>query len=326
MDKIKIKVSNSSATLKLMLFKYNSIFVVYDRNVEVFVKKAFGKYPSLAISASEETKTMDSVLRICQWLLEQGADRKALVLAVGGGITTDMVGFAASIYKRGIRYANIPTSLLAQVDAAIGGKTAVNLDSYKNILGSIKLPEFTFISTKTLETLPPRDYNAGIAEMLKTFIIKDEIYYERAVEVFSGERNPEDVQSLIEAAAKFKASIVKKDIFDSGNRRVLNFGHTYAHAVEWFQHSHGVTGAFNHGEAVAIGMIQAARKSEELGCATPGLADRLAKDFAACGLPTSLPCPEEELDKAIRQDKKAEGNKVNYVLIEKIGKVFVKRI
>lgn len=326
MDKIKIKVSNSSTSLKLLLFKYKSVYVVYDKNLEEYVNRAFGKYPKLSFIASEENKTMDSVLSICQWLLEQNADRKALVLAVGGGITTDVVGFAAGIYKRGIRYANIPTSLLAQVDAAIGGKNGVNLDSYKNILGTIRQPEFTFINPKVLATLPPREFNAGAAEMLKTFIIKDESLYEKAIQVLSGEKNPEDVQSLIESAAKIKASIVKKDFLDTGKRRILNFGHTYAHAIEWFQHYHGVTSAFNHGEAVAIGMIEAARKSEELGYTSAGLADRLAKDFAACGLPTKLPCPVEDLDKAIRQDKKAEGGKVNFVLIERIGKVFIKKI
>lgn len=326
MDKIKIKVSSSSASLKLLLFKYKSIFVIYDRNVEEYVNKTFGKYPKLSFIASEENKTMDSVLSICQWLMEQNADRNALILAVGGGTTTDTVGFAASIYKRGVRYANIPTTLLAQVDAAIGGKNGVNLDSYKNILGTIRQPEFTFINPKLLETLPPREFNSGIAEMLKTFIIKDESLYERAVTVFTGERKKEDVQSLIESAAKIKASIVKKDFLDKDKRRVLNFGHSYAHAIEWFQHSHGVASAFNHGEAVAIGMIQAARESEELGYASSGLADRFAKDFAACGLPTNVPCALEDLDKAIRQDKKAEGGKVNFVLIERIGKVFIKKI
>lgn len=326
MEKIKIKVSNSSASLKLLLMRYKSIFVVYDRNVEDFALKIAGRNPSFAISASESAKTMDYVMDICKWLLSKGADRKALLVAVGGGITTDLVGFAASIYKRGIRYANIPTTLLAQVDAAIGGKTGVNLDSYKNILGSIKQPEFTFINTKVLDTLPPRDFNAGAAEMLKTFIIKDEVSYRKAVAVLSGNRDPEELQSLIESAAKFKAKIVKKDIFDKDKRRVLNLGHTYAHAIEWFQHSRGMESPYNHGEAVAIGVVQAAVKSEELGYAAPGLADSIAKDFISCGLPTALPCPLEELEDAFLQDKKADGGKVNFVLIKQIGKVIIKKI
>ena len=298
--------------------KYKHIFVVCDRNVEGVARQIAGSYPLLAITADEAHKTIDTVLEICRWLMEQGADRDALVLAVGGGVTTDMAGFAASIYKRGIRYANVPTTLLSQIDAAIGGKTGVNLDGYKNLLGVIRQPEFTAIFPETLETLPEREFRSGMAEMLKTFIIKNpKGAYERTVRGSKSE-----LTKLIQLAAGVKQEIVEKDEFEGGLRRKLNLGHTFAHAIEWWK-----PGKFTHGEAVAIGIVQAARISEKLGIAEePGLADRIAADLKACGLPTELPCPAEELLPAILKDKKAEGGLINFVLPVKIGKVVVKKL
>ena len=326
MPKIKIKVSKSLTHLKLMCFKYRQIFVVFDREVEDFARKVAGGRPMLAITASEEKKTIETVVQITRWLLSQGADRNALVIAVGGGVTTDLVGFAASIYKRGVRYANVPTTLLAMVDAAIGGKTGVNLDSYKNMLGVIRQPEFTYICTQPLSTLPEREFRSGAAELLKTFIIRDADWYADAVKKISAHAEPDQMASLIEAAAKIKVSIVKKDEDDKGLRRVLNLGHTYAHAIEWYQHSHADRSPLSHGEAVAIGIVRAARKSEELGVAKKGLAERLKADFERCGLPTEMPYDESELAPAIRKDKKSDGEKINFVLIERIGKVVVKKI
>ena len=310
--------------LALELKKYKHIFVVYDRNVEGFAQRIAGqagnskKLPMQAITADEAHKSIDTVMGICRWLLEQGADRDALVLAVGGGVTTDMAGFAASIYKRGIRYANVPTTLLSMVDAAIGGKTGVNLDGYKNLLGVIRQPEFTAIFPEALETLPEREFRSGLAEMLKTFIIKNpKGAYERTVRGSKSE-----LAELIQLAAGVKQEIVEKDEFESGLRRKLNLGHTFAHAIEWWK-----PGKFTHGEAVAIGMVQAARISEKLGIAEePGLADRISADLKACGLPTELPCPAEQLLPAILKDKKAEGGRINFVLPVKIGKVVVKKL
>ena len=277
-------------------------------------------------------------------------------LAVGGGVTTDMAGFAACIYKRGVRYANVPTTLLSMVDAGIGGKTGVNLDGYKNLLGVIRQPEFTAIFPEALETLPEREFRSGLAEMLKTFIIKNPAHaYERTVAAF----HPADTSSaagkgqvhapkkgawylhspsadanavsaglaeLIQQAAAIKQEIVEKDEFESGIRRKLNLGHTWGHAIEWWQRQTGKT-TYTHGEAVAIGMVQAARFAERLGITEEsGLSERIAADLAACGLPTELPCPEKELLPAILKDKKAEGGEIRLVLPVKIGKVVVKKV
>ena len=323
----KIKISGSFTSLKLTLLKYRSIFVVYDDNVREYAEKVTSGDHSLPIVADEAHKTMDTAMAICRWLASKNAGRDALLIALGGGVTLDVAGFAASIYKRGIRYANIPTTLLAMVDAGIGGKTGVNLDDYKNMIGSFRQPEFTYICTKTLTTLPKREFLSGSAELLKTFIIKDsKENYEKALRTLSGPLDIDALSPLIEAAAKIKEKIVAGDPEDRDKRMVLNLGHTYGHAIEWWQHSNNVENPYTHGEAVAIGIIQAARKSEELNIAKPGLADKLKADFNYCGLPVEMPCTEEELESAVSQDKKAEGGKLNFVFIKEIGHVTVKKI
>ena len=341
--------------LRKTLDSYPQVFVVCDRTVEAFAR-LLGDYPTLTLYASESTKTPETAVEICRWLLEHGADRDALVIAVGGGVTTDLVGFAASIYKRGIRYANIPTTLLAMVDAGLGGKTGVNLDDYKNMLGSFRQPEFTWLLPDVLRSLPRREFLSGAAEMLKTFIIENrEDGYARTVKLLSAFASTgvspvdtaaglEELSALISAASAVKQDIVGRDPLERGERRVLNLGHTWAHAIEWWQHQPAEVPAasageprrtYTHGEAVAIGIIAAARKAEELGIAeavlagAPRLSEKLSADFAACGLPTELPCSEDELAAAVARDKKAEASKgsgsksVNYVLPVRIGKVVI---
>ncbi|MCR5276377.1 MAG: 3-dehydroquinate synthase [Bacteroidales bacterium] len=326
MNKLKIYVKDDLGGLNWHLRSYSSVYMVYDANVAEHVAKIKKHVKSsLPLEISEAAKTMDTVLKIDRWLLQEGADRKSIVLAVGGGTTSDLAGFAASIYRRGIAYANVPTTLLAQVDASIGGKTGANLDSYKNMLGVIRQPEFTYICPRTLDTLPRRDFISGAAEMLKTFIIADETRYEEAVLAIRTQDSSK-IGELIEAAAEIKAKIVRKDETEQGLRRVLNLGHTYGHAIEWLQLSHAVSRPLTHGEAVAIGIVQAAKLSEQKGYAKAGLAAKIANDFQACGLPTALPCAEEDLEDAIKKDKKSEGGKIHFVMIRKIGKVKVVKI
>ena len=215
----------------------SEVFVVYDANAAEVAAEVIEAVPCvrgcIALETSEEDKSMDTVLLIAHSLLEAGASRKALVLAVGGGITTDLAGFAASIYKRGIRYANVPTTLLAQVDAAVGGKTGVNFDDYKNMLGVIVQPFFTFVCADALRTLPRRDFLSGAAELLKTFLIENEDdHYGRAVHWLAEGGAAAELQELALAAAGVKAAIVSRDPFEAGERRKLNLGHTFAHAIE----------------------------------------------------------------------------------------------
>ena len=324
MEEIRLYVREDFSALPELLRDEGEVYLVYDRNVSWAAEQIRGLCAlqgAMAIDASEAAKNMDTVLGICRFLLDAGADRKALVLAFGGGITTDMAGFAASIFKRGVRFATLPTTLLAQVDAGIGGKTGVNLDGYKNILGVIRQPEFIYTAGCTLETLPEREFRSGVAEMLKTFIISDAPHYRRALELLRSGARPD--AELIRAAAAIKCGVVERDEFETGERRVLNLGHTVGHAVEWWQAGRG---GYSHGEAVAIGIVQAAKLSEEKGYAKAGLAAKIANDFQSCGLPTVLPCAEEDLEEAIKKDKKSEGGKIHFVMIRKIGKVKVVKI
>lgn len=354
---MKCKIYNGQKIADMIgyLEGYPAVFVVADRNVARFAEKIAGcrSMPSCRdifyVNATEEDKSMQTVLDICKWLLVNDADRNALVLAVGGGITSDMAGFAASIYKRGVRYANVPTTLLAQTDAAIGGKTGVNLDNYKNILGVIRQPEFTYICPQVLESLPYRDFVSGSAELLKTFIIDNsDNNYEKAVEVLADIHGSIDhslaiavhsaeLQQLVSAAAAIKAGVVERDEFEHGERRKLNLGHTFAHAIEWEAMSMSGdrkslnVNAISHGEAVAMGIILAARLSERYYSTRTGidnnysgsksLSDRLQQDFTRCGLPTSCPFPMESLAAAMRRDKKAENGIIHFVLIHGLGDV-----
>ncbi|MDO5442162.1 MAG: 3-dehydroquinate synthase family protein [Bacteroidia bacterium] len=346
MNGIEIYAREDFSGLGALIREERQVFLVYDKNVKWAahsILEAGGITASMAIEASEAVKTLDTVLGICRFLLENNADRGALVLSLGGGVTTDMAGFAALIFKRGIRYANLPTTLLSQVDAGIGGKTGVNLDGYKNILGCIHQPEFVYIARNTLDTLPENEYRSGIAEMLKTFIIADAPHYRRAMGFVRGGRLLEDwsgnavadeqpetqkwVDSeLITAAARIKSGIVERDEFETGERRVLNLGHTIGHAIEWWQSQPdaNATRTYSHGEAVAIGTIASAKLSEVLGVCEKGLPAQLEADFKKLGLPTECPAPLSAIEKAISRDKKAEGSSIHFVLIKEIGRVEVR--
>ena len=353
----KVLVGGDVEGVEAVLESYPRVFVVMDREVAMECPAAVSlaeimnrrSVPGMLIEASEENKSLETVMEICSWLLEQGADRDALVLAVGGGITSDMVGFAASIYKRGVKFAYVPTTLLAMVDAAIGGKTGVNLQTYKNILGVIRQPEFTYISAQMLESLPHRDFLSGAAEMLKTFLIQDDGNYEQAVSVLSGmnrrccemmvegvdeadawkdcvAESVADLTLLICAAARVKAGVVSRDQFENGERRKLNLGHTFAHAIESLalKYENDIT----HGEAVAMGILLAAELSEKLTVRrreydAAFIYHKLEDDFFACGLPISNPFRVQDMATAMKKDKKAEGGKVHFVLPSFIGDVRV---
>lgn len=320
--KVNIVPCSSLADVASLLAGESEVFVVYDRNVEHVAKGIPGQAGNdkgcmLAIETSEQLKTIQTVEKIERWLIEGKASRGALILAIGGGITTDMAGFAAAIYKRGIRWAALPTTLLGQVDAAIGGKTGVNLDGYKNMVGAFHMPEFTFIVPGVLETLPAREMRAGLAEMLKTFIIGNGEAYEKAV---SGA----DWSWLVYEAAKIKARVVEADPFEHGERAKLNLGHTFGHAIEHEAQESGDD--IMHGEAVAMGIILAARLSEAIGLAEKGLAQRLKADFEACGLPAECPYTLNTLVQAMKLDKKAAGGKVKFILPVKPGDVVIKEM
>lgn len=302
------------------------VFIVCDRNVRNLVDRTGIKAKSVFdIDADEGSKDFVTVVDICRWLMEYGADRSCIVVGIGGGVTTDITGFSASVYKRGVRFALVPTTLLSQVDAAIGGKNGVNLDSFKNMIGVIRQPDAVFVCPEPLDTLPYNQIISGAAELLKTFIINNSNgLYDKAVETLSGVREAggklegysKNLGYLISEAAAVKAGIAGRDPFEKGERRLLNLGHTFGHAIEK-ESGEGIA----HGNAVSMGLVLAARLSERLGMAEKGLAARLEADLKACGMPTECPFAIERLTEAMRNDKKAEGGLVHFVLPVKIGQV-----
>ena len=355
-----ILVENGLDGLSVALGTYDRVYVVMDNAVAMCCPAAgqiaeilnARSIPGMLVEAHESTKTMDTVMTICSWLLEQGADRDALVVAVGGGITSDMVGFAASIYKRGVRFAYVPTTLLSQVDAAIGGKTGVNCERYKNILGVIRQPEFTYICPQLLVSLPERDFLSGVAEMLKTFIIEDNENYYDAVGLLSdmnmehcsrmsaGEDEVESWQECVEKysgellkliceAAKVKAGVVSRDQYEKDERRKLNLGHTFAHAIETLAQRRPDGNDVTHGEAVAMGILLAAELSERyakqdeawMEICDYDLHKRLTDDFLSIGLPVNCPYRIEDMAEVMKKDKKAEAGKVHFVLPAAVGDV-----
>ncbi|MGN0194968.1 MAG: 3-dehydroquinate synthase family protein [Candidatus Cryptobacteroides sp.] len=331
-----------------------AVYMVHDRNAEHFADKiaesaGCGIIRKKAIEATEQTKNISTVMEICRWLLEENAGRNALLLAVGGGITTDLSGFAASIYKRGIRFAFVPTTLLAQIDAAVGGKTGVNMDAYKNMIGVIRQPLWTYECPEVLGTLPYREFVGGSAELLKTFIIDNRGGdYSRAVSLLTrincaeSRRNAieafgNEIMDLIHRAAAIKAGIVGRDQFENGERRLLNLGHTFAHAIEKRSNSlpredfagdmvdtRVPAGNISHGEAVAMGMVMAAELSEKSGTAVEPVAATLRNNLAACGLPVECPFTPDELEAAMGKDKKAEGGIIHFVLMRRIGETVIR--
>lgn len=336
MNPIYIKEDYSGLREAIGAFCPDRIFVVCDRAVAHLVPRLGLDAAVLELEASEEKKSLRTVEEICRALLEGGADRKSFVLALGGGIISDMAGFAASIYMRGIRFAYVPTTLLAMTDAAIGGKTGVNFLSYKNILGSFTEPCFTWMAAASLEGLPRREVLSGAAEMLKSFIIDNvDGAYSTALEFFRTASLPEKCDAataarllpLARAAAGVKAGIVSRDFRESGERKLLNLGHSFAHAIEHLAQT-GVDGkvGISHGEAVSMGIVLAARLSCALGYAPKGFDSSLEADFAAAGLRVKCPYAPRQLVQAMSRDKKAEAGTLSFVLMRGISDVFVEKL
>lgn len=356
MNPIYIKEDYSGLREAIGAFCPDRIFVVCDRAVAHLVPRLGLDAAVVELEASEEKKSLRTVEEICRALLEGGADRKSFVLALGGGIISDMAGFAASIYMRGIRFAYVPTTLLAMTDAAIGGKTGVNFLSYKNILGSFTEPCFTWMAADSLEGLPRREVLSGAAEMLKSFIIDNvDGAYSTALEFFRTASLPEKCDAataarllpLARAAAGVKAGIVSRDFRESGERKLLNLGHSFAHAIEHLAHTDAAADINNagaddgtninnagadgnvgisHGEAVSMGIVLAARLSCALGYAPKGFDSSLEADFASAGLRVKCPYAPRQLVQAMSRDKKAEAGTLSFVLMRGISDVFVEKL
>lgn len=311
--------------LPTLLKEEKDVVVLIDKGIENLYGKHF-PYPQIAIETGEKNKTLSTVEEISRKLLAMECSRNTFLLCVGGGILTDIGGFVASIFKRGIRCGYVPTTLLAQVDASTGGKTGVNLDGIKNILGTFSLPEFTYINTSTLETLPKRELLAGAAEMIKAFAIKDRESFTIAQGCFRNgiETGTAQFRQLLATAIQIKADVVERDFRESGERKLLNFGHTFGHAIEKCASESGE--GILHGEAVAKGMKIAAEISTKRGLLPESALQTLCTTLHNIGFNLEIPYSVEKLIDAAKNDKKRGENGVDFVLLQEIGKSCVESI
>ncbi len=331
----KISICRSISELRAALPQSRQIFVIIDNNLKDYYR-FFNNCYIIETPTGEKLKTLTTVETLAGRLLEEGADRSSFILGVGGGITSDLTGFLASIYKRGVDFAFVPTTLLSMCDAAIGGKNGVNFHGLKNMLGVIREPSQVIICPEFLKTLSVKQFRSGSAEVLKTFMIYDAEYYRKAVDLFSRiatgglEGKTEELIDIIGKCASYKQAVVARDLNEHGERRLLNLGHSFAHAIEscalTSEDNTGLaaSGQFSHGEAVAIGLALAARAAATLHEAEPELEQQIRKDLRACGLPDSLEglsLDGSKLCAAMLKDKKVEGDSIHLILPRRIGEV-----
>ncbi len=271
-----------------------------------------------AFPPGEEHKTRESWAAVTDAMLAAGIGRDGAVLALGGGVPGDLAGFVAATYMRGLPWVQLPTTLLAMIDASIGGKTGVDTPAGKNLVGAFHPPRVVVADTGLLRTLPPAQLRAGLAEAVKHGAIADAAYLRWIVDAAEAllAAEAEALLRLVVRSIEIKAEVVARDERESGPRKVLNFGHTLGHALEAASHYRLL-----HGEAVAIGMVLEARIGERTGVTEPGTAERLRAALATLGLPTEVPPPHgaEELLAWTRMDKKARAGRVEYVLLDRLG-------
>jgi 3-dehydroquinate synthase len=299
----------------------SGVVIITDDNVLRLYGDKFPDFPVLSVAPGEESKKISVIENLAYKLLEAGIDREGFLLAIGGGVVGDITGFLASVYMRGIKFGSVSTSLLAQVDASVGGKNGVNLGDTKNIIGIIKQPAFVICDAVMLSSLPEDEYLSGLAELIKTAIIGDkelfEIIEKNADEIIN--RNSELLSTLIAKAVRFKSLVVSEDEFETGLRRILNFGHTFGHAIE-------LTQKIKHGFAVAAGMELAAWFSFAKGFISEGERDRIIGILKRFKLTGAVLAGEDEIRRLILHDKKKAGESINFVFLEKIGQAVVKKI
>jgi 3-dehydroquinate synthase len=320
------------------LLHRKSLAIVTDENVarlhlpalQAALQAAGISSTALALKPGEATKSYAGLQQACDFLLASGIERNDLVIAFGGGVVGDLAGFAAGVLRRGVRFVQIPTTLLAQVDSSVGGKTGINSPHGKNLVGLFHQPALVLADLALLRTLPQRERAAGYAEVAKYGLLGNASFFdwleqrvERVLECDSSA-----IAHAVHTSCQMKADIVAEDETEIGKRALLNLGHTFGHALEA---ATGYSNRLLHGEAIAIGMVQAFRFSERLKLCASGLADRVARHLARAGLPVStrdiaggMPQPQELMD-IMHQDKKASGGKLVFILARAIGDAFVAR-
>ena len=302
---------------KIMIISDDNVFPLYGQQVMDSLKDY--ECHSLVLPHGEPTKNFQSLPKIYTAMLDAKLTRSDLVIALGGGVIGDLAGFAAASYLRGIKLVQIPTSLLAQVDSSVGGKVAVDLPQGKNLVGAFYQPKMVLIDPDVLNTLPEHFIKDGMGEVIKYGCIKDGSLFDRLCAHSSFEDLKPELPEIIARCVDIKRIVVEADQFDTGERMLLNFGHTLAHTIEQYYNYERES----HGEAVGIGMYQITLMAEEKGLTGSGCADQIKKALDIYGLPSSCGLPVTDLTKAITLDKKNLNGKLNVVLLKELGSSYV---
>ena len=295
-----------------------TIFIT-DENIIAGHRNRFDNRRVIVITPGEANKTQATVDSIVTQLIQLEADRKFTIVGVGGGVVTDLSGYAASIYMRGLRFGFVPVSLLAMVDASIGGKNGVDVGPYKNLVGTIRQPDFLLYDSSFLSTLPQSEWINGFAEIIKHACIKDTALFneleKNSVDTYRSKQAL--LNALIQRNAEIKCGVVMNDEFEKGERKLLNFGHTWGHAIETKLN-------IPHGHAVAVGMVMACRLSEKINGFKE--TDRVMALLKKYGLPVAAEADTKEVFKVLKMDKKKDSGAMNYILLNNIGDAAVHRI
>ncbi len=304
----------------------SNVSALYLEAVEHRIRGLFDQTVSFVFPAGEEQKNIDTVLDLCEFLIQHRFDRQDLLIALGGGVTGDLCGFAASAFMRGIDFIQIPTSLLSQVDSSIGGKTGVDFRGFKNMIGAFYMPRLVYINVSVLQTLPEDQLLSGMGEVLKHGLIRDAGYF-RELSQNRGRILAKDSQALMDAvygSCRIKQAVTEEDPCERGIRAILNFGHTIGHAIESLSNF-----ALPHGQCVSLGMVCALHLSVTAGGLSAGEAAGAVSVLESFGLPVVLPrtiaetLTPERIVAATRADKKRAGSRLKFVILRSVGDAFV---
>ena len=298
-----------------------NVVLITDKNVKQFYENDFPPYPVITIDVGEKIKNLDTVRDIYEKLVAVGADRSTFIVGIGGGIVCDIAGFVASTYLRGVRFGFVSSTLLAQVDASVGGKNGVNFKDYKNMIGVFNQPEFVICDLNLLNTLPEKEVLCGLAEIVKHAVIGDrhlfaylEAHYQEALAL-----DNDVIGKLVYDSIIIKSTIVNQDELEKGERRKLNFGHTFGHAFE-------KTTGIPHGEAVSAGMVAASQLSVKRSHLSAKDAEKIKTLLQKIGLPVRIQAEGKAIVDALEKDKKRKGDRIYFVLLDEIGNAFVDQI
>lgn len=315
LDQVGPKARQLSKAAKAAIISDSNVDPLYGQRLERSLADSGFEVTRIVFAAGEQSKNLATLGYVYDKLAKAGLTRSDLILTLGGGVPGDLGGLAAATFLRGVDFIQVPTSLLAQIDSSVGGKVAIDLTAGKNLVGSFYQPKAVFIDPELLQTLPLRFLHDGLAEAIKYGCIRDTELFEQIAAIEDDAELLAQIDSIIETCCNIKARIVENDEFDTGERMLLNFGHTIGHAIE---KCCGFT-TYTHGEGVGIGMVQLTRQTEKMGLTAAGTADRLANVLQKFALPVAAEFDSQEILQVMALDKKKSGRQITLVIIEAIG-------